>query len=544
MGNRSLPLANATDKSGHVETAPIYPDGIIPASTGEPVSQPPFESSLPLQPEPCPSVNAICDLMSEGATPSTRWVLEHAHHCDDCRQLLSASAMTETDDSPASNSYTLAVEDTVASRYRILRRIGHGGMGEVYEALDTELDERVALKTLTLTRLDSASAINRFKQEIKLARRVTHASVCKLFEFGFHNRATPRGTEVIPFITMEFIEGQSLNEAMHERSAFKMADAKMLLLQLLEGLAALHDTGVVHRDLKPHNVLLVSKQEDPLRVVLIDFGLARIMNARPGSLSGANVFAGSFEYASPEQLRGENVTAKSDLYSLGVVAFEILTGHRPFSGTDSLAEATQRLTEAPKRLEDFGVISREWQDFIARCLERSPDDRFVSARAAAAAVSALPSRETDKRLMVWPRLALAALACATLAGSAAFATVFTRAPGVVRSLSPTPNGSKPSLPAQNAAAPSEARVDGEPVVVNTDPPPMAVTASTKTPVVQFVKRSRRKRTTGFVSPRTSASASQANPPAKASLQPYRAWQAPETSMLRSNDGLVSPYHPH
>ena len=251
----------------------------------------PVESTPSLRGGQCPSVDSLCQVAEAGVSEPTKWILRHAETCAECRRVLSVS-VAEPDEEEKDIGYTLAPGEILASRYKILRCIGHGGMGEVYEAFDVELDERVALKTLTVTRLDSAAAISRFKQEIKLARRVTHASVCKLFEFGFHNRPGRRGPEVVPFITMEFIEGKPLNEA--TRAKFTFGECKLLLLQLLDGLAALHDTGVVHRDLKPHNVLLVPQSSGPARVVLIDFGLARITSARAGTLSGANVFAGSF----------------------------------------------------------------------------------------------------------------------------------------------------------------------------------------------------------------------------------------------------------
>lgn len=484
----------------------------------------------------CPTIDALCHVVNQGASPTTQWVLEHVKTCDECRQVLGASVADahETD----GDRFTLAVGETVATRYKIIRRLGLGGMGEVYEALDGELDEHVALKTLSITRLDSGPAINRFKQEIKLARRVTHACVCKLFEFGFHNRQSRFGTEVVPFITMELIPGRPLNEATQHNATIPLRESKSLLLQLIEGLAALHDAGVVHRDLKPHNILLVPEADGRTRVVLIDFGLARIMNARPGTFSGANVFAGSFEYASPEQLRGETITPQSDLYSLGILAFEMLTGHRPFAGSDSLAEATQRLTEPPRSLQHFNVHSPQWQAFISKCLARSPHDRFSSSRAAASALSRLPI--TIDRNRARRRLTVLALASLALVGGGAAAARAMKAP--VASVPRTQRIAQPaSMLPQASPAPATPtqleRVRDNEGSAPSRPRPLAVQRPGPKRTLPSHKASSANQSG---TSRPEAASVRGPRPSEPTIS-YRAWQSPEPPERQAKDQLVSPY---
>ncbi|HEX9105220.1 MAG TPA: serine/threonine-protein kinase, partial [Polyangia bacterium] len=236
---------------------------------------------------------------------------------------------------------SLAPETRIAGRYRIVRFLARGGMGEVYEAEDLELGVRIALKTLrTLAGSDGSSesrAIDRFKREVQLARKVTHANVCRIFDLGVDAAGDARTV----FLTMELVDGESLADRL-ERGRLAPAEALPLLQQMADALAAAHAAGIIHRDFKSSNVMIVDGGK---RAVVTDFGLARPRERHDdGSLSQENALIGSPKYMAPEQVEGLALTPAADIYALGVVAFEMATGRLPFVGETPLATALKRLT--------------------------------------------------------------------------------------------------------------------------------------------------------------------------------------------------------
>lgn len=285
--------------------------------------------------------------------------------------------------SRAAGPVTFSPNELVADRYRIVRFIGQGGMGEVYEADDLELRQRLALKTVRPEIALDQQAIERFKREIRIARKVTHPNVCRIFDLGHHRRA-PSGHE-ITFLTMELLPGETLAERLRRTGPMSTAEALPLAKQITAGLAAAHAAGIVHRDLKADNIILVLSQDgqQTTRAVVTDFGLARVGAAadRLTELSTAiESIAGTPAYMAPEQVEGGKVTAASDIYSLGIVLYEIVTGALPFMGDSPLSTAVKRLKEVPPSPRSLvpGLDSR-WDTAILRCLERDPADRFASA---------------------------------------------------------------------------------------------------------------------------------------------------------------------
>jgi tetratricopeptide (TPR) repeat protein/tRNA A-37 threonylcarbamoyl transferase component Bud32 len=281
----------------------------------------------------------------------------------------------------AAGSATFRSDEVVAGRYKIVRFIGRGGMGEVYEADDLELRQRVALKTVRPEVALDEQAIKRFKREIRLAREVTHPNVCRIFDLGHHPRA-PDNKETV-FLTMELLPGETLAERLRRTGRMSTAEALPLATQIAAGLAAAHRAGVVHRDLKPGNIILVSSQEgqQTARAVVTDFGLARAASAggltEQSSVSGE--IAGTPDYMAPEQIEGGKVTPASDIYSLGIVLYEMVTGTRPFVADTPLAAALKRLKEAPPSPRSHVPdLDSKWDTAILRCLERDPVQRFVS----------------------------------------------------------------------------------------------------------------------------------------------------------------------
>jgi serine/threonine protein kinase/tetratricopeptide (TPR) repeat protein len=257
----------------------------------------------------------------------------------------------------------------IAKRFRIVSFIGHGGMGEVYEAEDLELNDRVALKTIRTAIANSARAMARFRQEIQLARKVTHPNVCRVFDL-FTTEETI-GTPPIAFLTMEFLKGETLLEMIHGQGKLKPEQARPIAEQLCAGLGAAHAAGIIHRDFKSSNIMLVSDADRRPRAVVTDFGLARNLmpnNASREQLTQTGNVVGTPAYMAPEQLEGGAITPATDVYALGVVLYEMLTGSRPPTVRTPLTG-----TNNGKRTPAY------WDTTISRCLEHDPEKRFQSA---------------------------------------------------------------------------------------------------------------------------------------------------------------------
>jgi tetratricopeptide (TPR) repeat protein len=278
---------------------------------------------------------------------------------------------------------------TLAGRYLIIRMLGWGGLGEVYEARDLQLGELVAIKTLLPEIADDERAITRFKAEIQLARKVTNRHICRIFDLG-QDCSNP--SRPISFLSMELVAGETLSQRLRRNGPFSSAEACPIVEQIAEGLDAAHHAGVVHRDLKSSNVMLSSVNSSNTRVVITDFGLAQNLHRnQDGSepLTGSGRIVGTPQYMSPEQLVGGEITEASDIYAFGIVMYEMLTGKRPFEDRDPVAAVAHRLNQpiiSPRVLNSG--IDLKWEAVILRCLAPHPRDRFRSAGAAVRAIAA------------------------------------------------------------------------------------------------------------------------------------------------------------
>ncbi len=274
--------------------------------------------------------------------------------------------------------------ELVAGRYRIERFIAKGGMGEVYDAFDTALEDHVALKTIRPDVAADEHALERFKREIHLARQVTHRNVCRIHDLGTHLSDSPvaalypRGE--IVFVTMELLRGETLSERITNGGPMSEADALPIVKQMAAALDAAHKAGIVHRDFKSANVVLETVDGE-MRAVVTDFGLARASQRESGAtLTVAGAVMGSPAYMAPEQVEGSGTTPAVDVYALGVVVFEMVTGRLPFKGESPLSTAIKRLTEAPPRPSDLRPgLDPRWDEGILRALARKPEERFKSA---------------------------------------------------------------------------------------------------------------------------------------------------------------------
>ena len=254
-----------------------------------------------------------------------------------------------------------------ASRYEILGPLGRGGMGMVYKAFDRELGETVAIKVLRPdVARESGRVEQRFRSEIRLARRVRHRNVCSVYGDG-----EDRG---LLYICMEHVEGENLARAAREAGGLPTEAAWSTTLQVADGLRAIHEVGVVHRDLKTANLM-----RDPKGVVrVMDFGIAKQCGAPGGvTVTATGTLMGTPEYMSPEQLRGDDVDFRTDLYSLGVVTYELFTGMLPFQGDTPVATIVRQLHDPP--FLDVPALPGPLRPVLARALAKDPVDRYSSA---------------------------------------------------------------------------------------------------------------------------------------------------------------------
>jgi eukaryotic-like serine/threonine-protein kinase len=294
-----------------------------------------------------------------------------------------------TPQSSAINS-TFSKGQVLAGRFRVLRFVARGGMGEVYEAEDLELNERIALKTVRFEMADNERTIERFKREIQLARKVTHPNVCRTFDVFRHTEQDAGGaSRETLIVSMELLRGTTLSQRIGLESRISPARALPIVEQIAAGLQAAHDAGVIHRDFKSPNVILVPAQGSPgnVRAVITDFGLAHAAAGDMASLTGSLEVVGTPAYMAPEQLEGKEITPATDTYALGIVMYEMLTGKVPFAGGSVFTTAMRRLSEpAPSPRELVQDVDPRWEAAILRCLERAPERRFASASDVAAAL--------------------------------------------------------------------------------------------------------------------------------------------------------------
>jgi len=275
-----------------------------------------------------------------------------------------------------------ATGEVLAERFRVVRFLAHGGMGEVYEAQDLELRVPVALKTVRPEIAADKQVIERFRREILLARQVTHPNVCRMFDV-FHHRTRGAGDGPASnlLLAMELLRGETLAARLRRQGRMSTAEALPIVAQMAAALAAAHRAGVVHRDFKSGNVVLVPAEGGSVRAVVTDFGLARALDAvesSASSLTSSGGLVGTSSYMAPEQVEGAEVTPAADVYALGVVMYEMVTGTKPFNGGSPLTTALKKLKEpSPSPCVHVPDLDPAWDAAILRCLRRHPAERFA-----------------------------------------------------------------------------------------------------------------------------------------------------------------------
>jgi tetratricopeptide (TPR) repeat protein len=265
----------------------------------------------------------------------------------------------------------------LADRYELLAEVGAGGMGRVYKARDRELGDVVAVKTLLSAAAWTAGDQDRLLREVQICRRITHPNVVRVYDIGRFAGGL--------FVTMEYLEGKTLDQEMRASGQLPLAQVRDLLQQLLSGLEEAHQLRIVHRDLKPSNVVVAGG-----RAKILDFGIARAEGGDT-SLTMPGEVLGSPKYMSPEQIQGEELDGRSDLYALGILTYTMLAGQEPFTGRTPSAIALKQLHEAPPPIEGLRPdLPAAWHDLLDHLLAKSRDARFAGATQALAVVRTLP----------------------------------------------------------------------------------------------------------------------------------------------------------
>lgn len=313
----------------------------------------------------------------------------------------------------------------LANRYEILNVLGTGGMGSVYKAKDLELDRLVALKVIRPELARNAAIVDRFKQELRLSHKVTHRNVVRLYDLS--EDAGMR------FVTMELVPGRDLRSILEERGKLPAEEAVEIFQQICVALQAAHGVGILHRDLKPQNVM----REDTGRVVVMDFGLARMIDSNDG-MTQTGALVGTIDYMSPEQALGKDLDQRSDIFALGLIGYEMLTGSMPFRAESMVASLLKRTQQRAVPLSDVDKsIPGTLSNIIAKCLEKDPANRYQRAeeleadlrawkaggRGGKISASSARLRMIRLREIPWPRLAISGVLIVAIAAGVSWLVI-------------------------------------------------------------------------------------------------------------------------
>ena len=285
--------------------------------------------------------------------------------CGECATSLQPSKEIEFTETLETPKEELTTGSTFAGRYQIIEELGKGGMGRVYKVLDKEVNAKVALKLIKPEIASDKKTIERFRNELKVARDIAHKNVCRMYDLGKESGAY--------FITMEYISGQDLKGLIRQTGQLTVGKSVSIASQICEGLLEAHRLGVIHRDLKPQNIMI--DKEGNARIM--DFGIARSLRAK--GITGSGVMIGTPEYMSPEQVDGKEADQRADIYSLGVILYEMLTGRVPFEGDTPFSIGVKQKSEVPRSPKEINEqIPDDLNHLILKCMEKDKEKRYQS----------------------------------------------------------------------------------------------------------------------------------------------------------------------
>ena len=260
----------------------------------------------------------------------------------------------------------MQIGQIIKERYEITQLLGEGGMSYVYKAIDKQLQRTVAIKTLKPNYVEQEKFVERFKREAQTAANLNHPNIVQIFDWGI-------GDE--PFFVMEYIEGNTLTSIIANKRTISMNDILFIGAQVSSGLQAAHSKGLVHRDIKPGNIMITPEG----KVKVTDFGIVSLQNEE-SDITKTGSILGTASYISPEQAQGKPVSKESDLYSLGTVLYELITGRPPFEGDTPIATATKHITDKPEKLSTYRAnIPKCIENAVLKLLHKYPKDRFKNA---------------------------------------------------------------------------------------------------------------------------------------------------------------------
>jgi eukaryotic-like serine/threonine-protein kinase len=280
----------------------------------------------------------------------------------------------------------------VADRYRVIRKLGEGGMGSVYLAEHVVIEKKFALKVLAPELARRSDLVARFLQEARSASRIGHENVIDIMDFG----QSPEG---LVYIAMEFLDGKDLGEIVRAKGAVDWPEAREIVQQICRALRAAHDKGIVHRDMKPENIFLIQREGQPHFVKILDFGIAKVMGLDPNGprLTRTGMIFGTPEYMAPEQAEGKDTDHRADIYAVGCIMYHLITGQTPFVAESFMTMLTKHLMEEPvppsARRPDL-VITPEMDALVLKALEKDRENRWQSMAELLEAVGVCPGPDT------------------------------------------------------------------------------------------------------------------------------------------------------
>ena len=286
--------------------------------------------------------------------------------CKEC-----ATPLPHSDDISITKTLETPIEEltkgsTFAGRYQIIEELGKGGMGKVYKALDKEINEEVAIKFLKPEIASDEKTIERFRSELKFARKISHKNVCRMYHLAKE--------EDTFYLTMEYVSGEDLKSFIRSKGKLTEKKAISIAKQVCEGLAEAHELGIIHRDLKPQNIMIDSKDN----AKIMDFGIARSVEAKGVTQTG--IIIGTPDYMSPEQVESKEVDQRSDIYSMGIILYEMVTGSIPFRGETALSVALKHKAQIPKDPRKLNPkVSESLSRLILVCMEKDRERRYQTA---------------------------------------------------------------------------------------------------------------------------------------------------------------------